>query len=75
MEKRILFQPPGAAVHVLIPVECGLTLEEIGTKDVPEGVPFWIVDASTLPADRAFREAWELDPEGLGPASGQGGEA
>jgi hypothetical protein len=73
MDKRILFQPPGAVVHVLIPVECGLTLEEIGVKDVPEGLPFWIVDIEAVPADRSFRAAWELDPGTLGPASGKGG--
>ncbi|HBO8236472.1 hypothetical protein IDZ74_29610 [Pseudomonas aeruginosa] len=73
MDKRILFQPAGAPAAVLIPCDCGLTLEEIGTKDVPAGLPFWIVDADTVPADRAFREAWELDAAALGPASGVGG--
>jgi hypothetical protein len=72
MEKRILFQPKGAAVHVLIPLECELTLKQIGEKDVPEGLPFWIVDADIVPADRAFRAAWELDPDSMGPASGKG---
>lgn len=74
MDKRILFQPPGAAVHVLIPLECELTLEQIGEKDVPEGLPFWIVETNTVPADRAFRAAWELDPNSMGPASGRGGQ-
>lgn len=73
MNKRILFQPAGAPAAVLIPCECGLSLEEIGTKDVPAGLPFWIVDAVTVPVDRAFREAWELDADALGPASGVGG--
>lgn len=72
MDKRIVFQPHGAAVHVMIPVDCGLTLQQIGRKDVPEGLQFWIVDANTVPADRAFRAAWELDPNSLGPASGKG---
>ena len=73
MDKRILFQPAGAPAAVLIPCDCGLTLEEIGAKDVPAGLPFWIVDAATVPEDRAFREAWELDEGALGPADGVGG--
>lgn len=74
MDKRILFQPAGAPVAVVVPCECGLTIKEIGVKDVPAGLPFWIVDAETIPTDRAFREAWELDAQALGPADGAGGE-
>jgi hypothetical protein len=73
MDKRILFQPAGSPAAVIVPCECGLTLEEIGVKDVPAGLPFWIVDAETVPTDRAFREAWELDAQLLGPADGLGG--
>lgn len=73
MDKRILFQPVGGPAAVIIPCECGLTLEEVGVKDVPMGLPFWIVNAETVPTDRAFREAWELDVQALGPADGLGG--
>lgn len=72
MDKRILFQPAGAPAAVLIPCDCGLSLQEIGEKDVPQGLPFWIVDADSVPADRAFREAWELEEASLGPAAGVG---
>lgn len=73
MDKRILFQAEGAPVAVLIPCDCGLTLEEIGVKDVPAGLLFWIVDADSVPEDRAFRDAWELDAAVIGPAHGVGG--
>lgn len=73
MDKRILFQPAGAPAAVLIPCDCGLTLQQIGEKDVPSGLPFWIVDADQVPVDRGFREAWELDVAALGPADGVGG--
>ncbi|MGX1127303.1 hypothetical protein [Pseudomonas sp. HLS-6 TE3448] len=73
MDKRILFQPAGAPAAVLIPCDCGLTLEEIGAKDVPAGLLFWIVDADSVPEDRAFRDAWELDAAVIGPAQGVGG--
>lgn len=75
MNKRIVYQLPEQPVAVVIPCECGLTLEQIGKKDVPVGVPFWIVDADTLPADRTFRDAWELDVAGMGAPTGFGGEA
>lgn len=35
------------------------TLEALIAKDVPEGVPYKIVDASELPSDLTFRDAWE----------------
>ena len=75
MSKRIVFQLPGRPVTILIPCECGLTVEQIGKKDVPAGVPFWIVEAATIPADRTFRDAWELDVSSMGEPSGFGGEA
>ena len=37
---------------------CGLTIEEIAAKDVPAGTSYQIVDASTVPTDRSFRDAW-----------------
>ena len=75
MNRRIVYQLAGQPVSVLVPCECGLTFEQIGSKDVPRGVPFWIVDASTIPDDRTFRNAWGLDVESMGEPSGFGGEA
>ena len=47
-------------VAIIIPaVECGLTIEEIATKDVPVGKPYKIVDVADIPTDRTFRNAWE----------------
>lgn len=40
--------------------DCGMTIEQIAAKDVPEGVPFKIVEVSEIPADRTFRNAWEF---------------
>jgi hypothetical protein len=34
-------------------------MARIAAKDVPAGVPFEIVDASEIPADRTFRNAWK----------------
>lgn len=69
---RIIYQVSDAPVSVLIPCECGLTLQEIGIKDVPAGVLFWIVSVDDLPAERTFRNAWELDVNEMGPSAGVG---
>lgn len=59
--KRIIYPTDEGGVAVIIPAaECGLSIEEIATKDVPAGKPFKIVDVSDIPEDRTFRAAWEF---------------
>jgi hypothetical protein len=68
MNERIIY-PTDDGVAIIIPApECGLTIEEIAAKDVPVGVPYQIVDATDIPADREFRNAWEANivPDGVG---------
>lgn len=69
----ILFQLVNSPVSIMTPCDCGLSTLEVGQKDVPEGVPFWIVDAGTIQADREYRDAWTIDPEEMGDPSGTGG--
>ena len=60
MNQRIIYPTPDGGVAVIVPAqECGLTIEEIAAKDVPEGVEYQIVDVSDIPEDRTFRNAWE----------------
>jgi hypothetical protein len=59
MNKRILYPTDEGGVAIIVPADCGLTIEEIAAKDVPEGKPFKIVDVSDIPTDRLFRNAWE----------------
>lgn len=75
MGARIVYQLPGQPASVLIPCECGLTIEQIGQKDVPAGAPFWVVPSDSIPTDRNMRDAWELDVEAMGEPSGFGGAA
>lgn len=75
MQYRLVYQLPGSPAAILTPCECGLTLQQIGQKDVPAGVPFWIVDAADIPSDRTYREAWELDVDAMGAPDGVGGAA
>lgn len=57
MNSRIIY-PTDEGVAVIVPADCGLSIEEIAAKDVPAGKPFQIVDVSEIPSDRTFRGAW-----------------
>ena len=59
MDKRIIFPNDNGGVSIIVPADCGLTIEEIATKDVPQGKPYKIVDVADIPTDRTFRNAWE----------------
>jgi hypothetical protein len=60
MDQRIIYPNNDGGVSVIVPAaECGLTIEEIAAKDVPEGKPYKIVNVSDIPEDRTFRNAWE----------------
>lgn len=59
---KILLKCPDGTVGIMHPIlDCGLTLEEIISKDVPNGVPYEIVEDSVIPTDREFRNAWKHD--------------
>jgi hypothetical protein len=51
---RIIYTTPEGGIAVIIPAES----VELALKDVPEGVPYEIVDEADIPADRFFRNAW-----------------
>ena len=59
MNSRIIYPTNDGGVAVIIPADCGLTIEEIAAKDVPVGKPYKIVDVVDIPSDRTFRNAWE----------------
>ena len=60
-DPRIIYPTPEGGVAIIIPApDCGLTIEQIAAKDVPAGVPFRIVEATDIPEDRTFRNAWEF---------------
>jgi hypothetical protein len=58
MNSRILYPTDDGGVAVIVPADCGLTIEEIAAKDVPAGKPYEIVDVADIPSDRTFRGAW-----------------
>ena len=58
MNERIIY-PTDDGVAIIVPADCGLTIEEIAAKDVPAGKPYKIINAEDQPTDRTFRDAWE----------------
>ena len=68
--KLIVYTQLNNQVAVIIPCSTRLTLVEIGIKDVPKDIPFWIVDQSELP--NTLQETWKLEnmgqPNGIGTA-------
>lgn len=65
MNKRIIYQTDDGGVAVIIPADCGLTIEQIAAKDVPTGKPYKIVDVADIPTDRTERDAWAVDEADL----------
>ena len=62
-EKRIIYIQDNGTVAIISPSDnCGLTLEEIQAKDVPQGKVSYIIDKSEVPTDRSFRDAWTYTP-------------
>ena len=68
MDSRIIYTQENGSVSIIIPANCGLAIEEIAAKDVPDGLSFEIINASDVPSDRLFRSAWEHDTS---PAAGK----
>ena len=55
MNQRIIYPTEDGGVAIIIPA----VSVEAAIKDVPEGKPYKIVEASDIPTDRTFRDAWE----------------
>lgn len=73
MSQVIVYKEDGGRLAVVIPnPECGLTVRQIAVKDVPQGKPFKIIDASELPADASQRDAWTVDDAELTDGVGGG---
>jgi hypothetical protein len=69
MDQVIIYPNEGGGIVFCYPANCGLTIEEIAQKDVPAGVPYQIVPASSIPQDPLFFDAYEADfskPDGYG---------
>jgi hypothetical protein len=65
MDQRIIYQNDEGGVAVIIPCDCGLTIEQIAAKDVPTGKAYKIVDVADIPTDRQWRNEWAVDEADL----------
>jgi len=65
MNKRIIYKNTDGTIAIIIPADCGLTIEQIAQKDVPTGLNYKIVDVSEISSDRTFRNAWTIDDSEL----------
>lgn len=57
-DQRIIYTTPDGGVAVVIPTG-ELPIDQVLAKDVPSGVTGLIVDATAIPSDRSFRNAWK----------------
>lgn len=60
---RIIYKNPDNSISIIVPADCGLPIDTIAKKDVPTGVPYWIVEDSEIPEDRSFRNAWTFETD------------
>ena len=65
---KILIYSNNNEVIIVIPCTTELTLIQIGEKDIPNNIPFWIVNYEDLPSTP--QETWKF--ENMGEPSGYG---
>ena len=76
---KIIFKNQDNSIGIITPTQEVLkfaTVLQVAEKDVPAGLPYWIVEDSVIPEDRTFRSAWEIDenfgkPDGFGKESNE----
>ncbi len=62
-DKRIVYTSDDGFLALMMPTDnCGLTVEQIQSKDVPSGKTSYIINTSDCLTDRTFRDAWYYDP-------------
>jgi len=62
MDKKIIYLQDNGIVAVITPAtKTNETLQEIISKSVPKGKKYKIVNATEIPSDREFRNAWTIN--------------
>ena len=58
-DKRFIYENDDGSISIVVPADnCGLTLDQIKSKDCPSGKTVYTVSKSAIPTDRSFRNAW-----------------
>jgi hypothetical protein len=68
MTQAIIYPQDNGSIALVIPTG-ELPIAEVSQKDVPAGIPYLIVDVTSIPEDHTFFGAWEADfsnPDGYG---------
>jgi hypothetical protein len=55
-DKRVIYPTDDNGVAVIVPAP-GVTLEQV-LAAVPNGKPHQVINATDVPTDRTFRDAW-----------------
>ena len=58
---KIIYATPTGGVAIIHPTG-ELPIDVVARKDVPQGVPYKIIEDSAVPTDRTFRNAWVAEP-------------
>jgi hypothetical protein len=69
MIDKVVIYPTSSGIVIINPCDEKFTINNIALRSVPVGAPYLIVDASEIPEDRTFRDAWTADfsnPDGYG---------
>ena len=70
--QKIIFENNDGTIGVITPIALEYGIDALAKKDVPSGFPYWIVDDSSLPQTREYRNAWRIDHETMGAPHGYG---
>lgn len=66
--KVLIYEELNELISIVIPFSNELTLLQIGEKDIPNNIPFWVINYEDLPDTP--QETWELqnmgEPDGYG---------
>jgi hypothetical protein len=78
MKNRIIYKNKDNSVAILVPAQEVLDtvgLKAIAEKDVPQDLPYWLVNDTYIPSDRTDRDRWILEdmpePDGFGGESNE----
>ena len=71
----IIFENTDCTIGVITPIVLDHGIDALAKKDVPSGLPYWIVDGSALPQTREYRDAWRIDHDAMGAPHGYGHES
>ena len=68
-EKVIIFPQEGDSIALMYALDTSIPIEEVARRDIAPGIPFKVIDASLIPEDIEFLNAFEADftnPDGYG---------